>query len=95
MKNTTKEPLHIAGDISVHTGNILPIIKKWLYSEQDIFLRELTSNAHDAILKRQKLSNKENLECPEGLINITVNETNKTLTFHYNGLGMDADEIQK
>lgn len=92
---TTKNQETITGDISVHTGNILPIIKKWLYSEQDIFLRELISNAHDAILKRQKIALKENLETVEGCINITINAEKKTLTISDNGLGMDSDEIQK
>lgn len=92
---TTKNQETITGDISVHTGNILPIIKKWLYSEQDIFLRELISNAHDAILKRQKIALKENLETVEGCINITLNAEKKTLTLSDNGLGMDSDEIQK
>lgn len=92
---TTKNQETITGDISVHTGNILPIIKKWLYSEQDIFLRELISNAHDAILKRQKIALKENLGTVEGCINITLNAEKKTLTLSDNGLGMDSDEIQK
>ena len=46
----------ITGDISIHTENIFPIIKKWLYSDHDIFIRELISNSFDAIKKRQKIS---------------------------------------
>ena len=56
------------GTISVQTGDIFPIIKKWLYSEHDIFLRELTSNATDAITKRATLARTENVELPVGEI---------------------------
>ena len=52
----SKTKIDIQGDISIHTENILPIIKKWLYSENEIFVRELVSNAHDAIVKLQKIN---------------------------------------
>ncbi len=85
------------GNISVHTENLLPIIKKWLYSERDIFLRELISNAHDAIKKLDRLSDlgefKGNL--PNPLINIQIDKEKKTLAFIDNGLGMTGEEIEK
>jgi molecular chaperone HtpG len=99
MKMAVKKDvkINIKGDIQIHTENILPIIKKWLYSEHEIFLRELVSNSFDAISKLQKIKNVEKLEdMPEkGLINIKINEKEKTIHIIDNGLGMDAEEIQK
>ena len=82
------------GDLSIHTENIFPIIKKWLYSEHDIFMRELLSNAFDAIKKRKKITLKENLEDIDGLIDVTLDEKEKTITISDNGLGMDEDDIK-
>lgn len=84
------------GQISIHTDNILPIIKKWLYSDHDIFIRELVSNAYDAINKRNTISRRENQTLTvTPKIQIVCNEEAKTLTISDNGLGMDADEIEK
>lgn len=85
------------GEISIHTENILPIIKKWLYSEKEIFLRELISNAFDAINKLKKISIKEGRSelHREGKINIQFDESAKTVTISDNGLGLTADEIEK
>ncbi|MBC97247.1 MAG: molecular chaperone HtpG [Halobacteriovoraceae bacterium] len=83
------------GTISVQTGDIFPIIKKWLYSEHDIFLRELVSNSTDAITKRATLGRTENVEIPEGEIKVYVNKEAKTVTIEDNGLGMTEEEIEK
>lgn len=83
------------GTITVETGHIFPIIKKWLYSEHDIFLRELVSNATDAITKRANLARTRNTELPEGSINVLVNKTAKTIIIEDNGLGMSEAEVEK
>ena len=83
------------GQISVQTNDIFPIIKKWLYSEHDIFLRELIANATDAITKRATLSRNENLEVPTGTVDVSVNKTAKTITIEDNGLGMTEEEVEK
>jgi molecular chaperone HtpG len=83
------------GTISVNTGDIFPIIKKWLYSEHDIFLRELVANATDAITKRATLARVANLEIPAGIINVTVDKTAKTICIEDNGLGMTEAEVEK
>ncbi len=92
---TSTEP--IVGNIQIHTDNIMPIIKKWLYSEHEIFVRELVSNACDAITKLKTIANRESItHAPaEGLITLTSNKEAKTITISDNGLGMDAEEIQK
>ncbi|MFA5879567.1 MAG: molecular chaperone HtpG [Candidatus Margulisiibacteriota bacterium] len=84
------------GEITIHSENIFPIIKKWLYSEKDIFLRELVSNAFDAINKFKTISLKEKLEKPftQGRIDISIDEGNKSIKISDNGLGMDAEEIK-
>jgi molecular chaperone HtpG len=85
------------GKISISTQNLLPIIKKWLYSEHDIFLRELVSNASDAISKLKHLTllgEYKGLE-PHYQITISINKENKTLTISDNGLGLDEQEIEK
>jgi len=92
MENATQKK---NGKISVNTTDIFPIIKKWLYSEHDIFLRELVANATDAITKRATLSRVENLECPQGKINIFVSKKDKTIKITDNGLGMTEAEIEK
>ncbi len=83
------------GSISVNTSDIFPIIKKWLYSEHDIFLRELVANATDAITKRATLARTSNQEIPTGKINVTVDKPNKTITLEDNGLGMTEAEVEK
>lgn len=83
------------GTISVQTQDIFPIIKKWLYSEHDIFLRELTSNATDAITKRQVLARSNNWESPTGKVTVEVSKKNKTITISDNGVGMTEVEIEK
>ncbi len=84
------------GTISIHTENIFPIIKKWLYSEKEIFLRELVSNAVDAITKLQHVNLVEGLQLSEDyVVDISVDKTAGTLTIKDNGIGMTADEIRK
>ena len=83
------------GTVSVQTSDIFPIIKKWLYSEHDIFLRELTSNATDAITKRATLSRLENVELPEPKISVTVDKENKKIIISDNGVGMSEEEVEK
>lgn len=84
------------GNISIHTENIFPIIKKWLYSEKEIFLRELVSNSVDAIHKLQHVNLIEGLQLSdEYAIDISVDKGAGTLTVRDNGIGMTADEIRK
>jgi len=84
------------GSISIHTENIFPIIKKWLYSDKDIFLRELVSNAVDAIHKLQNINLIEGLKlADEYKVDIRIDKDAGTLTVVDNGLGMTADEIRK
>lgn len=84
------------GMLSVESENIFPIIKKWLYTEQDIFIREVLSNGSDAISKLKKLSaihEKDYID--EGKLYIEVDNYNRTLKFIDNGIGMDAEEVDK
>ncbi len=84
------------GQISIHTENIFPIIKKWLYSDKDIFLRELVSNAVDAIHKLQNVNLLEGLQLSdEYKVNIHIDKDAGTLTVSDNGIGMTADEVRK
>lgn len=84
------------GEISVTTEHIFPIIKRWLYSDKDIFLRELVSNASDAITKLARLSSLgEAQDVQEGRIDVIVNPKEKTLTVRDNGIGMRADEVER
>jgi molecular chaperone HtpG len=83
------------GTINVNTQDIFPIIKKWLYSEHDIFLRELVSNACDAITKRSTIARSENLEMPNGAVQISIDKENKTIRIQDNGLGMSEEEVEK
>lgn len=83
------------GQISVQTADIFPIIKKWLYSEHDIFIRELVANATDAITKRATLARTRNEEIPAGEILVTMNKSEKTITIKDNGLGMTEEEVEK
>lgn len=83
--------------LEIHSENILPIIKKWLYSDHDIFVRELVSNACDAIYKVKILRDKGEVESAnqDFRIDVTINKEEKTLKFVDNGVGMDAEEVQK
>ena len=84
------------GQIEIHTENIFPIIKKAVYSDHEIFLRELVSNSVDAINKRRMASIAGDcIEGEEGSINIKIDREKHTLTFCDNGIGMSADEIKK
>jgi molecular chaperone HtpG len=84
------------GHISIHTENIFPIIKKWLYSEKEIFLRELVSNAVDAIHKLQHINLIEGLQlADEYAIDIAVDKDAGTISIKDNGIGMTADEVRK
>ena len=84
------------GNISIHTENIFPIIKKWLYSDHEIFIRELISNGVDAISKLSMLSRSgEYKEAVTPEIVIAVDKEAKTLSISDNGIGMTADEIKK
>ncbi len=83
------------GTIKVQTTDIFPIIKKWLYSEHDIFLRELISNASDAITKRATLARTQNLDAPSGEIKVFLDADNKTIEIRDNGIGMSEEEIEK
>jgi molecular chaperone HtpG len=85
------------GKLSVHSENILPIIKRWLYSEKEIFLRELVSNATDALQKLQIIQNRKVLEkeIEELKIEIFINKEKKTLTISDNGIGMTKEEVEK
>lgn len=84
------------GSISIHTENIFPIIKKWLYSEKEIFLRELVSNAVDAIHKMQHVNLMEGLQqAEEYRVDVSLNKADKTLTVKDNGIGMTADEVRR
>lgn len=93
---TNSHPDHVEGQISIHSENIMPIIKKWLYSEKEIFIRELISNAFDAITKLKKIGTVEGLQnLPQPLINIVIDKTAKTITIKDTGLGMTGEEVQK
>ena len=85
------------GTISIHTENIFPIIKKFLYSDHEIFLRELVSNAVDASQKMQRLASIGEFkgELPEQKVTVKVDKKAKTITVSDNGIGMTADEIKK
>ena len=85
------------GTISIHTENIFPIIKKFLYSDNEIFLRELVSNAVDATQKVKRLSSlgQYNQELGDLTIQVAVDEKAKTIRISDKGIGMTADEIKK
>ncbi len=85
------------GSLSITSENIFPIIKKWLYSDHDIFVREMVSNGCDAITKLKKLSLMGEYEAPDGeqyRIDVITDAEEKTLTFVDNGIGMTADEVK-
>lgn len=84
------------GNISIHTENIFPIIKKWLYSDKEIFLRELVSNSVDAIHKLQHVNLVEGLQLSEDYgIDIKVDKDAGTLSISDNGIGMTGDEVRE
>lgn len=86
------------GSLSINSENIFPIIKKWLYSDHDIFYRELISNGCDAITKLKKLDMMGEYELPENYkarIDVVVDPEAKTLSFTDNGIGMTADEVEE
>ncbi len=86
------------GNLSINSENIFPIIKKWLYSDHDIFFRELVSNGCDAITKLKKLDMMGEYTLPEGYkgkIQVMVNPEKKTIKIMDNGIGMTADEVEE
>ena len=86
------------GNISVDSENLFPIIKKWLYSDKDIFLRELVSNGCDAITKLKKLEMVGEAVIPEGTdfkVTVRVNQEEKTIKIIDNGVGMTMDEVKQ
>ena len=86
------------GTLSINSENIFPIIKKWMYSDQDIFVREEISNACDAITKLEKLSLIGEWTKPadyKGRVDVIVDSEHKTVTFQDNGIGMTAEEVEK
>nr|WP_294680414.1 molecular chaperone HtpG [uncultured Anaerotignum sp.] len=86
------------GNLSINSENFMPIIKKWLYTDKDIFIRELVSNACDAVTKLQKLSLMGEADIPMDEayeIHVVLDQDKKTLQIKDNGIGMTADEIKK
>ena len=86
------------GNLAINSENIFPIIKKWLYSDHDNFIREVVSNACDAITKLKKLDLMSEASLPDDYkakIEVEVNPEDKTITFTDNGLGMTADEVKE
>ena len=86
------------GNLSINSENFMPIIKKWLYTDKDIFIRELVSNACDAVTKLQKLSMMGEADIPAEEayeIHVVLDQDKKTLQIIDNGIGMTADEIKK
>ena len=85
------------GNLSINSDNIFPIIKKWLYSDQDIFIRELISNGCDAITKLKKLDGMGEYTLPDdykAAIQVIVNPDEKTLKFIDNGIGMTEEDLE-
>ncbi len=86
------------GNLKINSENLFPIIKKWLYSDHDIFVRELISNGSDAITKLKKLALMNEFNEPAGekyRLDVSVNPKDKTITFTDNGLGMTAEEVEE
>lgn len=85
------------GNLSVNSENIFPVIKKWLYSDHDIFVRELISNGCDAVTKLKKLSLMGEFDEPDEpyRIDVTTSANDKTITFTDNGIGMTEEEVEK
>ena len=85
------------GNLSINSENIFPIIKKWLYSDHDIFVRELVSNGCDAITKLKKLEVMGEYTFPDdykAAVQVVVDPDAKTLKFIDNGIGMTGDEVE-
>ena len=80
------------GNISIHAQNIMPIIKRWLYSDKDIFIREIVSNGCDAITKQKMLT--PEAEC-DWKVTVTLDEQAGELRVSDNGIGMTAEEVEK
>ena len=85
------------GNLSINSENIFPVIKKWLYSDHDIFVRELISNGCDAVTKLKKLSLMGEFDEPDEpyRIDVTTSANDKTVTFTDNGIGMTEEEVEK
>ena len=86
------------GNLSINSQNIFPIIKKWMYSDHDIFYRELISNGCDAITKLKKLSLIGEYETPDDIeykLDVKVSPKNKTIKIIDNGIGMTKDEVNE
>ena len=86
------------GNLSINSENIFPIIKKWLYSDHDIFIRELISNGVDAITKMKRLDSMGEATVEDGthyMVTVTSSPNEKTITFQDNGIGMTKDEVEK
>src|SRR5690606_14003745 len=85
------------GQIGISTENIFPIIKKFLYSDQEIFLREIVSNAVDATQKLKTLAKlgQYNEDLSQATVKVSVDEKKKTITISDQGIGMTAEEVEK
>ena len=85
------------GKIKISSENMMPIIKKWLYSDKDIFLREIVANGVDAVTKHKQLVDMGEAQKEDGeyKINVYLDEKAKTLTVEDNGIGMTAEEVEK
>ena len=92
MENTIKK-----GGISVQTEHIFPVIKKWLYSEKDIFLREIVSNACDAVTKLRRLASLGQYDGGDEQyrVDVILDKEARTLTVSDNGIGMTAEELDR
>ncbi len=89
---------HEKGNLSINSENFLPIIKKWLYTDKDIFIRELVSNGCDAVTKLKKLSTMGEVQLNDDekfKITVKVDKENQTITVSDNGIGMTADEVKQ
>ena len=97
MTTTTSSSTQTSGKISIHAENILPIIKKWLYSEKEIFLRELVANAVDALHKLHKISTlgEETRELEDFSVRISIDKDAGCIAITDTGIGMEATEIEK
>jgi molecular chaperone HtpG len=98
LKNLLEETMSREGSLKIHSQNILPIIKKWLYSDKDIFIRELISNSCDALSKLAHLAKENNvpgIKAQEFRIDLKIDAEKQQLIFSDNGLGMDAEEVEK
>lgn len=94
----SNEELKKEGSISVEAENIFPVIKKWLYSDKEIFLREIVSNACDAVTKMKRLASLGEREEQEGehfRVDVVLDKENKTLSVMDNGVGMTHEEVDR